>query len=155
MMRTVSILILLFVSFLSMAQRPLHEWTFTGTDPLKDLSTGKRIDTLTYKCPVTLSKEADISFIRSKVPDCILPFSLFNNNTSQQFSLEIMFRGNDFFYTSFPAPLIRITYKFDYIQFSTTVLRNNKQQTEQLLIKLDGLGAPTYGSIADNHWRWD
>src|SRR5688572_33310390 len=117
-MRVISILIALSISISSVAQRPLHEWKFEKSDPLKDAVTGRRIDTQAYKCPVLVSTEEELSFISSKVPDCLLPFSLFNKSTAEKFTLELMFRGNEFFYTTFPAPSLRLMYKFNYIQFS-------------------------------------
>jgi hypothetical protein len=127
---------------------------FQGKDPLNDRIDNRKIDTNSYRCPVTISKEADLSFITSNGTDCVLPFSILNRATSKQFTLEILFRGNDFSYVTVPVPASRILFKFDIIQLSTTVLRNNKEELEHLVIKLDGLSAPSYSSLADGEWHF-
>ncbi|QEC41035.1 hypothetical protein [Pseudobacter ginsenosidimutans] len=148
--------ILLFLGTIVNAQmaNPYLQWTFDGSDPLKDSRVNAIINTKNYNAKLTpvdgaVGKGMDLNNNNGTA----LTSALYGKVKTAA-TIEFYFKGNNFTYQTLPTPHFLIKFLYPYIQFKTTSLVNGKPVIDDWKINLNGAGRKSYDYYADGKWHY-
>lgn len=131
--------------------KPFLYWNFDGREAAKDVITGKVLPTnkqCDYSLVEGIGKGADL-----QNKDCLISTNAFKNKVKNQFTIEFAFKGDALFFMTYAHQYLSIRFYYAAIQFRTSVTRNGKVVSEELVIKLDGSGKQSYSYLTDGEWH--
>ncbi|HEY8389002.1 MAG TPA: hypothetical protein VIK74_10385, partial [Parasegetibacter sp.] len=135
----------------SIAQNPLAYWTFDNSNPLADIIKGSIADTARYHNQITVGAGSVGNGVFPATRDGLLVTSALPEK-AQAITVEFMFKGNEFFFSTFPEPSFRLVAHYDYIQFTTTTVAKNVI-VDHWIVNLRGNGINSYNNLSDGNWH--
>src|SRR5687768_3764078 len=133
----------------SCSQLPLHHWDFEGQNPLADKRTKQSVRTANPACPDSIVPGLVGNAIVRHGKQCFWQTNVFGNKKLQQFSIEFMFKGEEFYFTSLQKPYLRMIFAYDYLQFVTTTQTAGEVNIDNWIIRLRGSDILNYSNLAD------
>jgi hypothetical protein len=147
--------ILLFLGTVVNAQlaNPYLQWTFDGSEPLKDNRINALINIKNYNAKLTPVNGAVGKGMDLNNTNKIALTSALYGKVKTAVTIEFYFKGNNFTYQTIPAPHLLIKLQYPYIQFKTTSLVNGASATDDWKINLNGVGRKSYDYYTDGRWH--
>lgn len=133
---------------------PYLQWSFDDKDSLRSTSGIQRIDISTYKCPVQLVKSPVGSGLGMSGSSCLVVTNALRAAVTDVVSVELLFKGKNLQFVSFPQQSFRIHLSYKGLSFRTThFTSNNKTSVDNLSLPLNGSGINSYAYLADGNWH--
>lgn len=154
MRRWIASVALLMVSFVEgQSQTPALSWDFGGGKPFTDRIDGRVIKVDSNKCAVGLVAQNGETFLKGPEEKCLLSINALDDSFQSEFTIDFVFRGNQFYYTTYPKADLRIAFAYNYLMFVTASIRNGKEVSDEWVVKLDGKKVPSYLALANDQWH--
>jgi len=132
---------------------PLFYWTFDEADQLKDSRSASVINTRNYKCNFEPVKSLVGTGARFSNPSCLAITQALHKNVTNEFSIELLFKGDELFFTTFSGGELIIRFDYPRLQFRTSITSKGKVVHEDWTITLDGTGRRSYNYYTDGQWH--
>lgn len=151
--------LLLFIFFFSASNgfaqsvNPIRYWTFDNKDVNSDEFANAKINAQ-GQCNFQLQGSAVGKGISLGNQACLLATNVLKGNCEKEFSVEFLFKGKTFSFTTLSTPYFLLTFKYPYFLFKTSVVgTNGKIADDSWVITLNGAGKSSYNYYVDNEWH--
>lgn len=137
-----------------MAQQPSAYWSFEGAQYNIDRDGKRKIDISTYKPQVQQENGQVGKSLKPANSKGIIVTNLFGTKAqNNDYTMEFLFKGTQFMFTTFPPAEFRIYFAYSSIIVNIQVKKNGQVRKYSWTIPLQGSGITSYDHLANGNWH--
>lgn len=133
--------------------KPYRYWTFEEANNFRDKVANFQLGVNAKACPVQVRPGQCGQAIDLQKQNCLISTNALHDNISTECTVEFLFKGSNILFLTYGAQQFMIKFDYFFLLFRTSVLKNGKVESDDMVISLNGTSKRSYNYYTDDKWH--